>query len=150
VVKVLFVPELKVNMLSISALEDMGYAVMFEDGQVLILSKGATLDAAVRLGIREGMMYKVMGQHVVESKGILDHRSVSETESSGRVASHKTAKPVNWYDMTLMDEESRLSDQSATEIAGESSSSEGAATAADVMGSEIDPGGDTFLAKREC
>jgi hypothetical protein len=70
-------------------------------------------------------------------------------ESSGRVASSKT---VNWYDMTLMDEQSRISNQSATEVAGGSSSSEGAATAttADLMGSEIDPGGDTSLTKREC
>jgi hypothetical protein len=50
--EVMFVPELKVNLLSVSALEDKGYAVMFEDGQVLIRSEGATLDAAVRLGIR--------------------------------------------------------------------------------------------------
>jgi hypothetical protein len=52
--------------------------------------------------------------------------------------------------MTLMDEQSRISDQSATEVAGGSSSSEGAATAiaTDLMGSEIDPGGDTSLAKR--
>jgi hypothetical protein len=41
VAEVLFVPELKVNLLSISALEDMGYAVIFVDGQVLICSKGA-------------------------------------------------------------------------------------------------------------
>jgi hypothetical protein len=60
-------------------------------------------------------------------------------------------KKVSWYDLTLMEEQSRTSDQSATEVAGMSSSSEGAATAtADLMGSEIDPGGDTSLAKREC
>jgi hypothetical protein len=56
--EVMFVPKLNVNLLSISTLEDMGYAVMFEDGQVLIRVEGATLDAAVRLGIREGMIYK--------------------------------------------------------------------------------------------
>jgi hypothetical protein len=50
--------------------------------------------------------------------------------------------------MTLMDEENRVSDQSATKVAGGSSSSKGAAV--DLMWSEIDPGGDTFLAKREC
>jgi hypothetical protein len=50
--EVMFVPELRVNLLSVSALEDKGYAVMFEDGQVLIRSEGATLDATVRLGIR--------------------------------------------------------------------------------------------------
>jgi hypothetical protein len=106
-------------------------------------------DAVVRLGIRECMMCRVLGQHVVGSKWILDHRLVSKTESGGPVASSKT---VNWYDMTLMDEENRLSDQSATEVARGSSSSKGAAiaAAADLMGSEIDPGGDTFLAKREC
>jgi hypothetical protein len=147
VAEVLFVPKLKVNLLSVSALQDMGYAVMFEDGQVLIRSEGATLDAAMRLGIREGMMYKVLGQPIVGSKEILDQRSVS-VESSGRVASSKTQ---SWYDMTLMDEESRISDQSAAEVAGGSSSSEGAATTTTVsMGSEIDPGGDTSLAKREC
>jgi hypothetical protein len=34
--EVMFVPELKVNLVSVSTLEDMGYVVMFEDGQVLI------------------------------------------------------------------------------------------------------------------
>jgi hypothetical protein len=151
VVGVMYVPELKVNLLSVAALEDMGYAVMFEDGQVLIRAEGAdTQDAAVRLGIREGMMYRVLGQPVVGSKGILDQRSVSVAESCGRVASSKTAKSVSWYDLTLMEEPSRTSDQSATEVAGMSSSSEGAATTTDLMGSEIDPGGDTSLAKREC
>jgi uncharacterized protein YgiM (DUF1202 family) len=68
-------------------------------------------------------------------------------ESSGREASSNTAKSVNWYDMTLMDEKSRISNQSVAEA---SSISEGAATAAtDLMGSEIDPGGDTSLTKRE-
>jgi hypothetical protein len=53
-------------------LEDMGYAVMFEDGQVLIHSEGAdTQDAAVRLGIREGMMYKVLGQACSRVQGDL-------------------------------------------------------------------------------
>jgi hypothetical protein len=136
----------------VAALEDMGYAVMFEDGQVLIRAEGAdTQDAAVRLGIREGMMYRVLGQPVVGSKVILDQRSVSVAESCGRVASSKTAKSVSWYDLTLMEEPSRTSDQSATEVAGMSSSSEGAATTTtELMGSEIDPGGDTSLAKREC
>jgi hypothetical protein len=76
------------------------------------------LDVVVRLSIRKGMMYKVLEQPVVGSKGILDRRSVAKTESIRRVASSKTAKSVSWYDMTLMDEESRLSDQSAAEVAG--------------------------------
>jgi hypothetical protein len=76
---VLFVLEMKVNLLSVLALEDMGYAVLFEDGHVLIRSEGATLDATVRLGITEGMMYRVLGQPVVGSKGILDQRSMAES-----------------------------------------------------------------------
>jgi hypothetical protein len=47
--EVMFVPELKVNLLSVSTLEDKGYAVMFEDGSMLICSEGATFNAAVRL-----------------------------------------------------------------------------------------------------
>jgi hypothetical protein len=64
--EVLFVQEMKVNFLSVSALEDMGYEKMFVDGQVLIHSEGSyTQDAMVRLGIREGILYRVMGQLVV-------------------------------------------------------------------------------------
>jgi hypothetical protein len=90
---VMYVPGLKVNFLSVSALEDMGYAVMFEDGQVLIRSEGAdTQDAAVRLGIREGMMYRVLGQPVVGSKGILDRRSdQSAAEVAGGSSSSEGA-----------------------------------------------------------
>jgi hypothetical protein len=73
---VVYAPELKVNFLSVSTLEDMGYAVTFKDGHVVIHSKGEnTLDATVRLGIKNGMMYRVLRQPVVGSKGILDHTS---------------------------------------------------------------------------
>jgi hypothetical protein len=106
------------------------------------------LDAAVRLGIRKGMMYRVLGQPVVGSKVILDQSSILVAKSGGRVASSKT---VSWYDMTLMEEQSRTLDQSATEVARMSSGSEGATTAATgLIGSEIDLDGDTSLAKKEC
>jgi hypothetical protein len=80
--EVMYVPELRVNLLSVSALEDMGYTVMFVDGQVLLCAEGVALDAAVRLGIRQGMMYRVLGWPVGGSKGILDQRSVSKKVSS--------------------------------------------------------------------
>jgi hypothetical protein len=38
--EVMHVPEMKVNLLSMSALEDMGYAIMLADGQVLIREEG--------------------------------------------------------------------------------------------------------------
>jgi hypothetical protein len=104
---------------------------------VLIHSEGVALDAAVRLGIRHGMMYRVLGQPVVGSIVILDQRTV--------------LKKVSWYDLTLVEEQSKTSYQSAAEVVGMSSILEGAATtAAGLMGSEIDLGGDTSLAKREC
>jgi hypothetical protein len=62
------------------------------------------------------------------------------------------SKKVSWYDLTLMDEQSSTSDQSATKVAGGSSGSEGATTTTTtyLIGSEIDYGGDTSLAKRDC
>jgi hypothetical protein len=58
---VMYVPELRVNLLFVSTLADMGYTVMFVDGQVLLCAEGAALDATVRLGIRQGMMYRLLG-----------------------------------------------------------------------------------------
>jgi hypothetical protein len=58
---VMYVPELKVNLLSVSALADIGYTLLFVDGKVLLCVEGAALDALVRLGIRQGMMYKLLG-----------------------------------------------------------------------------------------
>jgi hypothetical protein len=43
--EVLYVPGLKKNLLSISAMEDRGYAVAFVDGQVLAWPKGLSLDS---------------------------------------------------------------------------------------------------------
>jgi hypothetical protein len=107
--EVMYVPDLRVNLHYVSALEDMGYVVMFADGQVLIRSEGAALDAAMRLGIKQGMMYRMLGQSVGGSMGILDKRSVSKT--------------VSWYDLTLMEDQSRSSDQCAVKVAGMSSRS---------------------------
>jgi hypothetical protein len=62
VAEVMYVPKLKVNFLSVAVMEDMGYAMMFEDGHVLIHVEGEdTQDIIVRLGIIECMMYRVLG-----------------------------------------------------------------------------------------
>jgi hypothetical protein len=70
--EVIYVLELKVNLLFMSTLEDMGYAVMFINGHVLIREEGVALDVVVRLGIRKGMMYRVLGQPAGGSRGSLD------------------------------------------------------------------------------
>ena len=51
---VLFVPGLKKNLLSISALDAKGMRVAFVDGQVLIWPKGKTIDDAVVIREQEG------------------------------------------------------------------------------------------------
>ena len=58
---VLFVPGLKKNLLSISALDAKGMRVAFLDGQVLMWLKGKTFDDAVVIGEQEGGLYKLKG-----------------------------------------------------------------------------------------
>ena len=57
---VLYVPRLKKNLLSISALDKRGFIVSFIDGKVLMWSKGKSMDDAVEIGI-EGGLYKLEG-----------------------------------------------------------------------------------------
>jgi hypothetical protein len=69
---VMYVPELRVNLLSVSALADMGYIVLFMDGHVLLCAEGAALDATMRPSIMQGMMYRLLGQPIGGSRGSLD------------------------------------------------------------------------------
>ena len=56
--EVLYAPGLKRNLLSISALEKKRYRVSFIYGQVLMWSKGKTLEDDVVIG-EEGGLYKL-------------------------------------------------------------------------------------------
>jgi hypothetical protein len=56
---VLFVPGLRKNLLSISALEDKGYRIAFVDGQVRIWLKDSNIDVAEVIGVRERGLYKL-------------------------------------------------------------------------------------------
>ena len=58
---VLFVPRLKKNLLSISALDAKGMRFSFVDGQVLMCSRGKTIDDAIVIGEQEGCLYKLKG-----------------------------------------------------------------------------------------
>jgi transposase InsO family protein len=62
--EVLYVPGLKKNLLSISVMEDKGYAVTFHRGQVFIYPEGASPDTAMRIGVREGNLYRLQGKPV--------------------------------------------------------------------------------------
>jgi len=59
---VLYVPRLKKNLLSISALEDKGYRVAFVDGKVLTWPKESSIDSAGVMGIRGGGLYRLTGK----------------------------------------------------------------------------------------
>ena len=59
---VLFVPRLKKNLLSISALDAKGIRLAFVDGQVHMWPKGKTIDDAIVIGEQEGGLYKLKGQ----------------------------------------------------------------------------------------
>ena len=50
----LFVPRLKKNILSISALDAKGMMVAFVDGQVLMWPRGKTIDNAIVIGEQAG------------------------------------------------------------------------------------------------
>ena len=58
---VLNVPELRTNFLSVSALRNKGYAVLFQKGQVFMRLEGASLDTIINIGVREGRVYRLQG-----------------------------------------------------------------------------------------
>ena len=53
----LYVPSMKRNLVSISALEDKGYKVAFSDGKVLAWHKNSSMDITKEIGVREESMY---------------------------------------------------------------------------------------------
>ena len=59
---VLYVPGLKKNLLSISALDAKGMSVAFVDHQVLMWHKGNTIDDATMIGEEDDGVYKIKGQ----------------------------------------------------------------------------------------
>jgi hypothetical protein len=61
---VLYVPGLKKNLVSISCLEEKGDRVAFVDGKVLVWSKDSKIEDARVIGIREGRLYKLLGQNI--------------------------------------------------------------------------------------
>jgi hypothetical protein len=60
--KVLYVPGLKKNLVSVSTIEEKGYEVLFRDGQVLLLPKGSSITLAKVIGTRHERLYKFLFQ----------------------------------------------------------------------------------------
>ena len=55
----LYVPGMKRNLVSISALEDKGYRVTFADGKVLAWHKDSSMNTSKVIGIREESLYRL-------------------------------------------------------------------------------------------
>jgi hypothetical protein len=62
VTNVLWVPELRRSVLSVSEIEKKGYHVLFRDGQVLFVPRGSSFRSTVVLGVRERNLYRLKGQ----------------------------------------------------------------------------------------
>ena len=56
---VYYVPRLKKNLISVSTIEDRGLEVLFRDGSVYILTRGANFATAKAIGTRIGKLYKL-------------------------------------------------------------------------------------------
>jgi hypothetical protein len=59
---VLYVPGLKKNFLSVSAMEDMGFFFTFQRGKVLIHPEKSSPDTTMVIGVREGTLYRLQGK----------------------------------------------------------------------------------------
>ena len=56
---VYYIPGLKKNLISVSTIEDRGLEVLFKDGRVYILPRGANFASAKVIGTRIGKLYKL-------------------------------------------------------------------------------------------
>jgi hypothetical protein len=80
---VLYVPGLKKNLLSISALEKKGFRVAFIEGEVLMWAKGETLNEVIIIGSEENGLYKLEGHseaamtHAIENSCEIWHRRLA-------------------------------------------------------------------------
>jgi hypothetical protein len=80
---VLYVPGLKKNLLSISALEKKGFRFSFIDGEFLMWAKGETLNEAIIIGNEENGLYKLKGHseatmtHAIENSCEIWHRRLA-------------------------------------------------------------------------
>jgi hypothetical protein len=74
--EVLYVPGLRMNLLSVATLEDKRYWVIFKDRKALLWAKGSHLSTTKPIGTRRGGLYVVIGQSVQAST----HDATSSSE----------------------------------------------------------------------
>jgi hypothetical protein len=109
--EVLYIPELKVNLFSVSALYESGFGVVFYGGHVFLYPVEAIADTTVMLGVKYEGLYRLLGRLVLGSSGFLDSDSVSESWQvarereliHGTQSSSMTLIGLNRHDSTQMD-----------------------------------------------
>jgi hypothetical protein len=74
--KVLYVPGMKRNVVSVSALEDKGYKVTFSEGKVLSWHNNSHMDSAQVIGFQENSLYRL----IVRPVHALLHDTISLSE----------------------------------------------------------------------
>ena len=62
--KVLYVPGLKKNLISVSTIEDKGYELTFRGGHVVMYPKGSSVELGKVIGVRHGRLYRFSSQPV--------------------------------------------------------------------------------------
>jgi hypothetical protein len=82
--EVLYVPGMKRNLVSISALKDKGYKITFSKGRVLLWHKDSHIISAQVIGVRENNVYRLSIKPV---KALL-HDTISLSELSHRRLAH--------------------------------------------------------------
>jgi hypothetical protein len=87
---VLYVPGLTKNLLSISSLDKKVFRFAFIYGEVLMWSKGKTIEDAVVIGTEEGGLYKLKGH----SNLAFTHSTESPCELWHRILSHVNYKSL--------------------------------------------------------
>jgi hypothetical protein len=137
---VLYIPELIVNLLLVSALDESGFGVVFYGVHVFLYPVGATADTTTMLGVRYEGLYRLLGRLVLGSSGFLGLDSMSKSWQVARErelisrtqSSFGTLKGLNRHEWTQMDaQESVQSPRSmssvcgTTEVATEASSAVG-------------------------
>ena len=75
---------LKKNLVSISCLEEKGDRLAFVDGKFLVWYKHSKIEDARFIGIREGRLYKLLGQNIQ----VLMHDEINPSELWHRRYSH--------------------------------------------------------------
>jgi hypothetical protein len=107
---VLFVPGLRVNLLSVLALEDVGYAILFKSGHVFIYREGADPIKPQWIGDWVDRLYIVRGQLTVGNSESYEEQEAPKTAVGPRIQSRNPreerasllsiGRRLNWCEWT--------------------------------------------------